>query len=331
MSANPPAFRKATKHASKLRLALVGPPGSGKTWTSLVVATALGGPIALLDTERGSASKYADAFDFDVLELEESFHPRRYVEAIHAAEQAAYATVIIDSLSHAWIGKDGGLDLHDQAVARQKTKNPYTAWADVTPHHNALVQALVQSKCHVIATLRSKVEYAQEKDERTGKTNIRKIGTAPIMREGIEYEADVVGDLDTDNTLVISKTRCPALAGKAFPKPGADFTRPLLAWLQGSPPPAASAPANGNRLPADGVELKRRLEDYERRLIVEELCASLELMAYILKLGTEAGYERDMTRWPREAIARAVQWTKEFEASRRQAVAGREPGVDAPE
>lgn len=266
-------FKKAVKSSARLRLALIGPAGSGKTWTSLVVATAFGGRIAVIDTEKGSASKYASDFDFDVLELEE-FHPQRYVEAIREAGEAGYTSIVIDSLSHAWVGKGGGLELHDNAVARQKTKNSYTAWSEVTPHHNALVNALVQAKCHVIATMRAKTEYVQEKDER-GRSVVRKVGLAPIQRDGLEYEFDVVGDMDFDNTLVITKSRCPVLANQVIQRPGKDFAATLKAWLGDGPvpdrnpappssklgdgyaathPPASPAkhpPTNGHAKPAD--------------------------------------------------------------------------------
>lgn len=218
-------FQRATKRAARLRLALAGPAGSGKTFTALTVATHLGGRVAVIDTEKGSASKYADLFSFDVLELADSFHPDRYIGALREAERLGYDSVIVDSLSHAWIGKDGGLDLHDQAEARQKHKNSWAAWAEVTPHHNALVQALLASRCHVIATLRTKTDWVVE----GGKP--RKVGLAPMMRDGIEYEFDVVGDLDMSNTLCVSKTRCSALSGQVFPKPGADFARILSTWL----------------------------------------------------------------------------------------------------
>jgi hypothetical protein len=220
-------FQRATKQASRLRMALIGPAGSGKTYTSLLLGRALGGKLALIDTERGSASKYADLCEFDVLELTDSFHPERYVEAVKDAEASGYATLVIDSLSHAWIGKDGGLDLHDRAVDRQKTKNSFTAWAEVTPHHNALVQALIQCRCHVIATMRAKTEYVMDEKNRP-----RKVGLGPVMRDGVEYEFDVVGDMDVEhNTLVVTKTRCPALAGQSFRKPGADLARILTSWL----------------------------------------------------------------------------------------------------
>src|SRR5262245_61108076 len=175
-------FHKATKKQSRLRLAIAGPAGSGKTFTALQVASEMGGKIAVIDTERGSASKYSDRFEFDVIELDD-FHPDNYVEAIHAAERAGYDILIIDSTTHEWNGKNGILELHEAAIQRQRTKNSYTAWADVTPLHNKFIDAILQCKCHVIASVRSKVDYVQEKNER-GQTEVKKVGMASIRREG---------------------------------------------------------------------------------------------------------------------------------------------------
>jgi hypothetical protein len=250
------AFQKATKKQAKLRLALIGPSGAGKTYTALTLATHLspGGRIAVIDTERGSASKYADLFTFDVEDLD-SCHPQRYVQAITDAQTAGYDVLIIDSLSHAWMGKDGALELVDKAAKRNPSGNSFAAWREVTPLHNALVDAMLAAKLHVIVTVRSKMEYVQEKDER-GKTVIRKVGLQPVQRDGLEYEFDVVGDMDVDNTLVVTKTRCSALTGAVIHKPGKELAARLAAWLEGEPvatpvpPPTVTTelkpPSNGN-------------------------------------------------------------------------------------
>lgn len=229
------AFVKATKHQSKLRLALAGTSGSGKTYTALSIAQHLAQPVAVIDTERGSASKYADLFSFDVLELE-SFHPQKYIDAIREAEKAGYGVLIIDSLSHAWMGKEGALELVDNAARRSQSGNSFTAWRDVTPLHNALVDAMITSKLHLIVTMRSKQAYSQEKDDK-GKTVIRKVGLEPVQRDGMEYEFDVFANLDQDNTMIVSKTRCPALAGQMYQKAGKAVADALNAWLQGAPAP----------------------------------------------------------------------------------------------
>lgn len=235
-------FKKATKEQSRLRLALIGPSGSGKTYTALTIATAFGGPIAVIDTERGSASKYADLFAFDTVNME-TFAPQTYVEAIRAAAQAGYKVLVIDSLSHAWVGREGSLEQHDKAMARQRGGNSFAAWREVTPHHNALVDAILQADLHIIGTMRAKTEYVQEKDERTGKTTVRKVGMAPVQRDGLEYEFDVVADMDADHTMIVSKSRCRELADAVIRKPGAEVAQTLAAWLgQGVAPAPAPKP-----------------------------------------------------------------------------------------
>ena len=124
------AFQKATKRQAKLRMALIGPSGSGKTFTALTLATALGKRVGVIDTEHGSASKYADRFAFDCLNLT-SFSPGTYVEAIAAAAAAGFDVLIIDSLSHAWSGKDGALEQVDKKAAASRSGNSFTAWRDV--------------------------------------------------------------------------------------------------------------------------------------------------------------------------------------------------------
>jgi hypothetical protein len=231
-------FRRATKEQSRLRLALAGPAGSGKTYTALLLASALadGDGVALIDTERGSASKYADAFPpFDVLELA-SFHPERYIEAIGDAEAAGYRVLVIDSLSHAWMGKDGALELVDKAGKRSPSGNNFAAWREVTPLHNALVDAMLGANLHIIVTLRSKTEYVIEKDDK-GRTSIRKMGLAPVQRDGLEYEFDVYADLDQSHTLIVGKTRCMALADAVITRPGKELAATLRDWL-GSGVPA---------------------------------------------------------------------------------------------
>lgn len=236
-------FTKATKKQSKLRMALIGPSGSGKTYTALKVGTGLGGKIAVIDTERGSASKYADLFEFDTLNLE-TFSPLTYVEAIKAADAAGYDVLVIDSLSHAWMGKEGALEQVDKAAKRSQSGNSYTAWRDVTPMHNALIDAMLQSRCHIIGTMRTKTEYVIEQNER-GKSVPKKIGLAPVQRDGLEYEFDVVGDMDAENNFVVSKTRCPALAGAVIQKPGQEVADTLKAWLSDGEPASEQKPEPG--------------------------------------------------------------------------------------
>ncbi len=237
-------FKQATKIESKLRLAIIGPSGSGKTYTALAIGTALGGSVAVVDTEHGSASKYADLFPFDVAEMHAPFQVQKFITAILEAEKAGYHTVILDSLSHAWMGDGGLLDYVDDVAKRSKSKNSFMAWKEGTPLHNNLVNAIVQSDLHVIATMRSKTEYIVEENSR-GKSAPRKVGMAPIQRDGFEYEFDVLLDMDMDNNAIVQKTRCPALTGGVFGKPGEDVAGILLDWLAGAPPETSPTGTNG--------------------------------------------------------------------------------------
>lgn len=225
-------FTKATKKRSRARVALCGPSSSGKTYTGLVIASVLadGKRVAVIDSESGSADKYGDIFDFDSTQLTDC-SPLKYIEAIRIAESLGYGAVLIDSLSHAWMGKGGALEMVDKAAARSKSGNSFTAWRDVTPIHTQLIDAMLQSPCHIIATMRAKTEYVMEEDAR-GKKQPRKIGMAPVQRDGMEYEFDIVGDMDPEaNKLVVTKSRCPALSGEVIVKPDAEFARKILAWV----------------------------------------------------------------------------------------------------
>lgn len=228
-------FKKATKEQAKLRMGIIGPSGSGKTYTALITAKHLvpGGRVAVIDTERGSASKYADIFEFDVCELE-TFHPENYIKTIRAAEEAGYDVLVIDSLSHAWAGKDGALELVDKAAARERG-NSFAAWRHVTPLHNAMVDAMLACNLHLIVTMRSKTEWVVEKDER-GKSVPRKIGLQPVQRGDLEYEFDLAADMDLDNNFIVSKTRCPALRGKVINLPNEEPAKTLRAWLSDGVP-----------------------------------------------------------------------------------------------
>ena len=227
-------FHKATKEKAKLRLALMGPSGSGKTYTALSIGTHLGKRVAVIDSERASASKYADIFQFDSCELD-SHSPETYVKAIREAEKAGYDVLIIDSLSHAWMGRDGALELVDKSAKRTPSGNSFAAWRDVTPLHNALVDAIINAKCHVVATMRTKQEYVLEENEK-GRKVPRKVGMAPIQRDGVEYEFDVVADLNLDHDLIVAKTRCAQADGLVIRKPGQEFAELLKNWLDGGEP-----------------------------------------------------------------------------------------------
>ena len=259
-------FKRATKSTAKLRLGLVGPSGSGKTMTALRIAAGLGGRVAVVDTERGSASLYAGerGLAFDVIELD-TYGVERFIEAIKAAVDGGYATLVIDSLSHAWAGKGGILEFVDTQGKRNQGGGNFSAWRDATPRHNSLVDAILGAPLHIICTLRSKVEYVVERID--GRNTVRKIGLQPVQRDGLEYEFTVVGDVTQDHDLVVTKTRAAFLKDAVIREAGEDLGRQLAEWLnsgeQRIEPAVAVAVEAAISTPA-GQPLRDQIADYIR-------------------------------------------------------------------
>ena len=208
-------FRKAERRKAKLRLAITGPAGSGKTYGALLVAQGLGGRIAMIDTENGSGDLYADFCDYDVQTLTAPYSVQKYLAAIHEAEEAGYDVLIIDSLSHAWSGEGGLLDVHNQVTSSMKSGNSYAAWRTITPWHNRLIETMLGSKCHIIATMRTKTDYAISQGDR-GKTEVQKVGLAPVQRDGMDYEFTIVFDLSMEHTVTVSKDRTSLFDRQVF-------------------------------------------------------------------------------------------------------------------
>lgn len=247
-------FTPAIRTQKKARIALHGPSGSGKTYTALHLAKGLGSKIALIDTERGSASLYAGVVPFDVIELD-YFSVDNYIAGITEAVEAGYDVLIIDSLSHAWQGIGGVLD----AVNNTKGNTFTDGWGKVgTPQQNRLLNTILGAPLHIIFTMRVKTDYEVEKDER-GKSVPKKVGLAPVQRDGLEYEADIVGSLNTENRLTIEKSRMIELAGKWIDKPDEELGKRILKWLNG----AATKPAT----------IKQDDAPAFRKIIDEELAA----------------------------------------------------------
>lgn len=190
--------------------------------------------ICVIDTENGSGSLYVGSRaggtrvgEYLTIHLEAPFSAARYLEAIDAAENAGVEYLIIDSLSHAWSGEGGLLDM--QAGIAKRSGNSYTAWRDVTPLHNKLVDRILQCPMHVAATLRTKTEYVIE-DNGNGKKSPRKVGMAPIFREGLEYEFSVFFELAQDHSAAATKDRTGLFDGQFFVITPEAGTR-IAGWL----------------------------------------------------------------------------------------------------
>ena len=231
-------FKKAERRQAKLKIAITGPSGSGKTYSALSIATGLGKKIALVDTENYSASLYSDRFEFDVLALEPPYTVAKYNVAIQEAQKAGYEVLIIDSISHAWAG-DGGL-LSKKEALDSRGGNSYTNWAGITKEHEQFKANLLNSDLHLICTMRSKQDYVLDVNEK-GKSAPRKVGLAPIQRDGMEYEFTTVFDVGMSHEAAVSKDRTGLFDGQ-IEKLSAKTGERLLEWLSSAKPVEPKAP-----------------------------------------------------------------------------------------
>lgn len=242
-------FRDATKSQLKARIAFAGPSGSGKTLSALKFARVLAGPtgrILVVDTERGSASLYADRFAFQTYEFTPPYDVRTLTELIQAAGVEGFDVLVIDSLSHFWSAEGGLLDFVDAQGAATFQKG----WKAGTPVQNRMVDAILAYPGHVVVTMRAKTEYVIEKVN--GKDTPRKVGMAPVQRDGIEYEFTLTFDVDYDHNLHVSKSRCSEIAAVGvYRAPEVEKAADtFLSWLTSGEAPTVDATAAKKRLVA---------------------------------------------------------------------------------
>lgn len=233
-------FEKATRKKARLRLALTGPSGSGKTYSALLIAKGIGGRIAVVDTEKGSASLYSDIAEFDVLELEPPFSPERFVEAIQSAEQAGYDTLVMDSITHEWGGVGGCLELVDTIAKAKYRGNSWSAWSDINPRHRLFLDSILRSPMHIIATMRSKTETAQV--EENGRKKVAKLGMKSEQRDGVEYEFTTVLDIVHETHHANATKDRTGLFSNTDPEILSEGTgKKLLNWLESGADPYGDA------------------------------------------------------------------------------------------
>jgi hypothetical protein len=336
-------FQKASKKTAKLRLAIFGPSGSGKTFTSLRMATGLGGNIAVIDTERGSASKYADRFEFDVLELPKK-DIETYIEAIQAAGKAGYGVLVIDSMSHAW---QELLEDIDRMASTKFSGNTWAAWSKGTPKQKSFVEAILNFPGHIISTMRVKTEWVEGEDSK-GRKKYTRVGLNPEQGKGIEYEFDLLMEINVDHTATVLKDRTGKFQDKIITKPGEDFGRELADWLNSGAPetkpaaqpeakpepkaefaPAATKPAeqpkpangNGKMSVADAVKAKSPGGKEFSTLTVEQLKQ--------VKASTDPKVTPEMKQAAETLLAPVDDWLDLDKLCDRAAIAGiEEPTID---
>ncbi len=241
----------ASRERILLRAALCGPTGSGKTKTALILASRLVerlglGPVFVIDSENRSALRYAysprtrQGYKFKHVAMPEDDHsPQAYAAAIDYCESQGAGVIVVDSLSHAWNGVNGVLEQVDQVTERSRTRNSFSeGWRTMTPIHNRLIQRMLGSSAHVIFTLRARVDWVVQENEKGRKEPV-KVGLAPIQREGVDYEPDLFFDMTTpDNNLIVTKSRCDRLApGEVIKRPGVELADVIIEWIEDAEPP----------------------------------------------------------------------------------------------
>jgi hypothetical protein len=227
-------FEPAEKAALKGRLALVGPAGSGKTWTGLVTASALaqGGRIAVVDTNRRQSLHYADQFKFDVAHMR-AFHPDNLTAVL--ADCSSYDVAIVDTWSSFWSGPEGMLEQVDLASEGRTGSTFNNGWKTMRPAEVRMLEAMMSFPGHLIVTIRTKTEWLVGTEN--GKAKPVKVGTKPEQRENLEYEFDLVANMDMDNTLSVVKSHCPPLHNAVMQKPTEEFGFTFLQWLSNGTKP----------------------------------------------------------------------------------------------
>jgi hypothetical protein len=306
-------FHPAQRTQAKLRMAIEGPAGSGKTMTALRISKGLDPKRpALIDTEAGSASLYADRWPFDGIVLKR-YLPRDYVEAIASAEAAGYSTLIIDSLSHEWQATLAEVD-----ARAANMKNKAAAWNGPSQDHEALVQRILQSSINIIATMRSKVDYDLSGGE------VKKLGLAPVQRADVDYEFTIVGDLNLQHVMRITKTRFSGIADQSFREPGEDLGKQLAAWLsEGAPAPTAEAlpatpliPPTMDEVPADAVSPSiQRAIAAALEVASDHDKAKAAVAAEIKRLGY-SGWSDFLARGSHEDAAAVVRLAQSFDRAK---------------
>jgi hypothetical protein len=220
-------IRKALRKQAKIKLALQGSSGSGKTYSTLLLASGMTvwSRIAVIDTENHSADLYAHLGEFNVLQLSKPFSPERYISAIETCEKAGMEVIIIDGITHEWEGSGGILDIHGNLPG-----NSFTNWAKITPRHNAFVQKILESPCHIICSIRTKTDYVLS--EKNGKMVPEKVGMKGITRDGMDYEFTIVFDIDLKHNATASKDRTGLFMDKPERIITQEHGRRILQWCK---------------------------------------------------------------------------------------------------
>ena len=194
-------FKKAIREDIWVKACVIAPSGGGKSFSSLRMASGLAKKlsektgneerIAYIGTERSRDKYYANEFDYDLDQVERDYAPEKYIEKLEDALDSGYKVIIIDSISHEWVGTGGCLEIHSKMPG-----NSYTNWNKVTPRHNKLMDLILDCDAHIIVTVRGKDKYAME--EVNGKQVVTKLNLGYQQRDDFEYLFTVSLNIDKD-------------------------------------------------------------------------------------------------------------------------------------
>lgn len=292
MGDNP--FKPAAQEAVRARIALHGPSGSGKTYTALALATNLAEKVAGIDTERGRMRQYRRRFKFDHL-APDRFDPRELTKLLAKAGAHGYGAVVIDSFSHYWMGSGGALEFVDAHESAKGGKFS-AGWKEYRPIENAMMEAIMAYPGYVIVTMRAKTAYVVEVVN--GKQKPVKVGLKPEQRDGVEYEFDLVAELDRNHVLTITKSTIEGLQDEEIDKPGAELAAAIAEWCSdGAPTPDAIEYRDRAVDPAMSVDDLRKLYDEVkgRRMlgaaIIDDHGDDTTLGNLIVRLGNERRHQ----------------------------------------
>jgi hypothetical protein len=303
-------LKKAQRKRAYLKLGLSGGSGSGKTLGALLIGFGLlkgkypkeadenlWSKIAIIDTENGSGELYVGRDiagikigEYSAITLAPPFEADKYTSAIEMCKDNGIEVCIVDSTTHLWSGQ-GGL-LEQQGNAAKRSGNSYTAWRDITPQHNRFVETMLQTPMHLIATMRAKQEYVQEKDSQSGKTTVRKLGMEPEQRKGMEFEFTTFFEINAEHEAFGSKDRTSLFDQKTFkitPKIGEE----MMKWLDSGTNAEDVVIAISHK--ANTAEAVAQVKDE-----VVELCKTLggsknEVLMALLKTYTPSGNPNAIT------------------------------------
>jgi AAA domain len=309
----------ATRDDILIRAGLCGPAGSGKTYSALLMGTMLVELLGfdnvwLIDSENRSSLKYAYSektgrgFHFKVVFLPpDNYSPTMYMDALEHCESQGARLIIIDSLSHAWNGTNGVLEQVDQFTKRSRSKNAFTeGWREMSPVQNKLIQRILSSPAHILLTLRAKVDWVVGDNEQ-GKKAPTKVGMAPIQREGVDYEPDLMFDLSVpENRATVSKTRCDRIGpGEVFDKPGFELSLRLAEWVHDEDLPR-NLDAATERAIARGVHAAARGEQGRREYVAvrDQLAAWCRAWSWASGVHRAAPIDEILARFKSGVVAR---------------------------